>query len=182
MKPRTAKVFIGAMVVLAVQCVLAQPTREDTLRYNDHLPNYFPLNRKNFVRVSSGYGYRLHPVHGKVKKHKGIDLVAKKGSAVHASASGSVKEVGFDKGYGNYVLLKHQGMTKTLYGHLLYFFVKKGDKVAKGQLIGAVGDSGWVTGPHLHYEIWIHNKRIDPMFFWNSTVIKNSIGNSIVTK
>lgn len=130
------------------------------------LPKYFPLKNESFIKLSSDYGYRMHPLNQKLKKHRGIDLVAKTGSSVYASASGSVVETGFEAGYGNYVLLLHECSTKTLYGHLLSYSVKDGELVKKGQVIGEVGATGQVTGPHLHYEIWIKNKRVDPLLFW----------------
>ena len=170
----SAKKWICVFMVVCTSNLIGQGSQELETKYESALPNYFPLNRKNFTRLSSTYGYRIHPLRKKIKKHKGIDLVAKKGSAVYASARGKVLESGFDKGYGNYVLLLHEGQTKTLYAHLLYYIVKKSEMVSKGQIIGAVGDSGMVTGPHLHYEIWIKGKSINPLLYWNRNRIKTN--------
>ncbi len=167
------------MVVL-VNTVMGQAQSSSTTEYNNTLPNFFPLNKENFTRLSSSYGPRVHPLNSKIKKHNGLDLVAKKGSAVYASAEGKVIESGFDKGYGNYVTLQHGKHIKTLYAHLLLAIVKKGQNVAQGQIIGAVGESGMVTGPHLHYEIWNKGKQLNPLLLWSKTQIKTTTGKTPV--
>lgn len=165
-------ISIVLTMLLVSALTIGQPVALDSIRYNSALPNYFPLSKKNFKGLSSSYGYRIHPVHKKIKKHKGIDLVAGKGSGVHASAKGVVFEKDYDAGYGNYVVILHENKIRTLYGHLWLSTVKQGDTVSKGQIIGYVGDTGLVTGPHLHYEIWVDNERINPFIFWNNAVLK----------
>ena len=161
------------MMVFTISLV-AQAKPASMAKSNAEFPDFFPLNTENFKRLSSGYGYRVHPLHRKIKKHKGLDLVAKKGSTVYASARGTVLESGYDKGYGNYILLLHGQHTTTLYAHLLGSIVKKGRTVKKGQIIGAVGDSGMVTGPHLHYEIRIKGKRVNPLLLWKKIQVKKN--------
>jgi murein DD-endopeptidase MepM/ murein hydrolase activator NlpD len=168
------KIHIILLTLLATATVVSQPATQESGAYESYLPNYFPLSKENFKRLSSAYGYRIHPVHNKIKKHKGIDLSARKGSGVYASAKGTVAERGYDEGYGNYIILQHKKRIRTLYGHLFLAAVKKGDTIQKGQVIGYVGDTGLVTGPHLHFEIWINKKRINPFIFWNNTVFNRN--------
>jgi murein DD-endopeptidase MepM/ murein hydrolase activator NlpD len=168
------------LMLIASITTAAQPI-EKTAQYESTLPNYFPLNRESITRISSLYGYRIHPISGKIKKHRGIDFVAKKGSAIYASAKGKVIKAGYGKRYGNYIVLRHIGNTKTLYAHLLAKKVTQNEIVSKGQVIGVVGDSGMVTGPHLHYEIWINDKRVNPLLFWNRMRI-NTKGVNLTSK
>lgn len=174
MKIFRIKNIIVLVMIVFTMALVAQDRPTSKARFKSEFPDFFPLNMENFTRLSSGYGYRVHPLHKKIKKHKGLDLVAKKGSAVYASARGKVLESGYDKGYGNYILLLHGEHTKTLYAHLLGSIVKKGRIVKKGQIIGAVGDTGMVTGPHLHYEIRIKEKRVNPLLFWKKIQVKKN--------
>ena len=86
--------------------------------------------------------------------HKGVDIVAEKGSMVSASSMGSILYVGFDKKYGNSVLISHKNNFYTFYGHLDSIFVKRLDFVSENDVIGLVGETGEATGPHLHFKIW----------------------------
>ncbi len=108
-----------------------------------------------FSRITSGFSLsRFHPILQKWRAHKGVDYGAPIGTRVKATADGVVDFVGNQNGYGRVVILRHQGRYTTLYGHLSAFAagLKKGARVAQGDVIGAVGASGWATGPHLHYE------------------------------
>jgi murein DD-endopeptidase MepM/ murein hydrolase activator NlpD len=116
-------------------------------------------------RVSSHYGMRKHPIKKKNKFHCGIDLVALKSTPVYAAASGVVGKIDRAKGYGNTILLKHSHKFKTRYAHLKSIIVKEGERVLKGQKIGVQGRSGNATGEHLHFEVWLDNKHIDPFDF-----------------
>ncbi|WP_340200116.1 M23 family metallopeptidase [Ascidiimonas sp. W6] len=171
---RSFKITILYLFLMGFVTVSGQKDSTGIDQYSSDLPNYFPLHRDNFKRLSSNYGYRIHPIDGEIKKHRGIDLVAKKGSGVYASASGKVVERKYEAGYGNYLVVRHNGEIRTLYGHLLRAVVKEGDCIVKGQVIGYVGDSGRVTGPHLHYEIWVDEERINPFIFWNNTIFKKN--------
>jgi len=120
----------------------------------------------SYVRVSSAFGYRRHPVRGVWHGHAGVDLVAPTGTPVNAAAQGVVSFVGFDRrGYGRYVVIKHRYDSETIYGHLSSTVsdLRVGTAVNAGQRIGAVGSTGMATGPHLHFELRRHGRSVDPM-------------------
>ena len=94
--------------------------------------------------------------------HEGVDIVTERGSRVSASAIGSILYVGFDEKYGNSILISHKNNFYTFYGHLDTIFVKSHKLIKKGELIGAVGETGYSTGPHLHFEIWHELEIKDP--------------------
>jgi murein DD-endopeptidase MepM/ murein hydrolase activator NlpD len=116
------------------------------------------------ARVTSGFGMRMHPVLGFSKLHKGIDFGAPTGTPIFAAGSGTVVEIGKKGAYGNYVRIRHNGEYQTAYAHMSKFAkgMKKGDKVKQGQVIGYVGATGRVTGPHLHYEILVAGAQVNP--------------------
>lgn len=95
--------------------------------------------------------------------HAGLDLANKTGTAVHSADAGTVELAGWGKGYGNQILVDHGGGKKTRYAHLSKFYVEAGDKVDRGEVIAAMGSTGWSTGPHLHFEIIINNKKYNPL-------------------
>ena len=94
--------------------------------------------------------------------HKGVDIVTERGSRVSASSIGSILYVGFDEKYGKSVLISHKNNFYTFYGHLDTIFVKSHNLIKKGELIGTVGETGYSTGPHLHFEIWHELEVKDP--------------------
>jgi murein DD-endopeptidase MepM/ murein hydrolase activator NlpD len=118
-----------------------------------------------FTRISSGFSMRLHPILGIWKQHKGVDFAAPVGTPIRASGDGVIDFVGTQTGYGNVIGIKHWGNYSTLYGHMSRFVagMHKGEKVSQGEVIGYVGQTGWATGPHLHYEFRINNQPRDPM-------------------
>jgi murein DD-endopeptidase MepM/ murein hydrolase activator NlpD len=119
-----------------------------------------------FSRVSSGFtGARFHPVLQIWRAHKGIDYAAPTGAPVRAVADAKVEFVGRQGGYGNLIVLKHQGAYSTAYGHLSRFGkgIKRGARITQGQVIGYVGATGLATGPHLHYEFRVANVQKDPL-------------------
>jgi murein DD-endopeptidase MepM/ murein hydrolase activator NlpD len=118
-----------------------------------------------FTRISSGFSMRMHPILGIWKQHKGVDFAAPTGTPIHASGDGVVDFVGTQTGYGNVVGIKHWDHYSTLYGHMSRFAagLHKGEKVSQGEVIGYVGQTGWATGPHVHYEFRINNEPRDPM-------------------
>jgi murein DD-endopeptidase MepM/ murein hydrolase activator NlpD len=114
--------------------------------------------------LSSRFGVRRDPFTGLRRMHYGIDLANDEGVAVKAAMEGVVAATGFNqKGYGHYVIIKHQGGFQTLYAHLQDYSVKKGQSVAQGQRIGSLGNSGRSTGPHLHFGIYRYQKPVDPL-------------------
>ncbi len=121
-------------------------------------PSIWPV--KGFI--TDGFGYRIDPFTGKRAFHKGIDISAKRGTPVIAPADGIVTMAGKTKGYGNFVVINHQNNIETRYGHLRDIFVKKGQMVKRGDVIGTVGNTGRSTGPHLHFEIRVNGKAVNP--------------------
>jgi len=115
--------------------------------------------------VTSGFGYRDHPLDGVVKFHYGTDLGAYDGDAITAFADGKVLSVQELNGYGLTVLLEHTGGFSTLYAHCSQILVKQGDSVKCGDRIALVGHTGVVTGPHLHFEIIYNGKYLNPEFY-----------------
>jgi murein DD-endopeptidase MepM/ murein hydrolase activator NlpD len=117
------------------------------------------------ARLSSGYGMRFHPILGYTKMHKGVDFAAPRGTPVMAAGQGTVEFASRNGSYGNYVRIRHGNGYKTAYAHLNSFArgIKKGAHVRQGQIIGYVGTTGRSTGPHLHYEIMLANKQVNPM-------------------
>lgn len=115
------------------------------------------------ARLTSQYGMRTHPVLGGRREHHGIDLAAPTGTPVYATADGTVSMAQYYGSYGNYVQIEHGGEMQTRYAHLSSLAVPDGARVAKGDLIGYVGSTGRSTGPHLHYEVRIAGKAVDPL-------------------
>ena len=129
-----------------------------------------PMPKFSFVqplsaRVSSDFGYRLHPLENKVKFHYGTDFAANSGTTVCAFADGTVLAAGQSEGYGNYVKLGHAGGYATLYGHCSKLLVRAGETVTLGQPIALVGATGKATGPHLHFELMHDGYYYNPEFY-----------------
>jgi murein DD-endopeptidase MepM/ murein hydrolase activator NlpD len=104
-------------------------------------------------RISSLYGYRIHPITGRRRFHEGLDIAAAYGNRVYAYTAGRVVQAGWNGGYGNSVLIDHGNGLRTRYGHLSRISVRVGQRVSTGERIGLVGSSGSSTGPHLHFEV-----------------------------
>src|SRR5690606_2761235 len=117
------------------------------------------------ARVTSGFGMRKHPILGYSKMHKGLDFGAPSGTPIFAAGAGTVVEMGHNGGYGNHVRIKHNGVYQTAYAHASRFAkgLKVGKKVKQGDVIAYVGATGRATGPHLHYEVMIDGKQVDPL-------------------
>lgn len=126
----------------------------------DRLPSTWPL-AGGVGKITSRFGYRMHPVLRRVRHHDGTDISARPGTPVLATAKGVVAEAGYDKYYGNMVLIDHGNGLRTLYGHLSDYNVKVGQTVQREQQIGLVGSTGMSTGPHLHYEVHKNGRAID---------------------
>lgn len=141
-----------------------------------HAGGYYAPNGKNlrkaflrspleFSRVSSGFGMRKHPFLRTWRAHQGVDFAAPAGTRVRAAGNGVVAFAGRQGGYGNVVILRHGGSNTTLYAHLKGFApgIRKGARVAQGRTVGSVGQTGWATGPHLHYEFRVGGAARDPL-------------------
>ena len=141
----------------------------------DYYPFIPPLKTSDFILITSGFGWRRHPIYHRQIFHEGIDISAKKGSLVYSTANGTIKKVLYSKyGYGNRILVKHENGYETLYAHLGKIYVKNGDFVKKGQPIGTISSSGLSTGPHLHYEIHKNNIPVNPMGYFYSYLNENN--------
>jgi len=115
-------------------------------------------------RVSSQFGARRDPLHGKVRRHQGVDIAAQRGTPIAAAAGGTVVFAGKRGGYGNLVEIEHADGRRTRYAHAEKILVKVGDQVERGETVATVGSTGRSTGPHLHFEVKEeHGARIDPL-------------------
>ena len=115
-----------------------------------------------FSRVTSGFAMRFHPILQTWRQHQGVDLGAPTGTPVRSVGDGNVEFAGWQNGFGNVIQLKHSGNRMTVYAHLSRIDVKKGQRIEQGQRIGAVGMTGWATGPHLHFEFRVGGRHVDP--------------------
>lgn len=118
-----------------------------------------------FTRISSGFGGRMHPIMNTWRQHTGVDYAAPLGTPIRTTGDGVVEFAGVKSGYGNVVVIHHQGVYSTLYGHMSRFAagLKRGQRIEQGQVIGYVGMTGWATGPHLHYEFRIADRATNPL-------------------
>ena len=138
-------------------------TRSEMLQ---SIPAIRPL--PNMYEISSGFGYRYHPILKVLRPHTGIDISAAKGTPVHATADGVVSRKEAGSGYGIAVVLNHGYSYQTVYAHLSKKLVKPGERVKRGQIIGYVGNTGLSFGTHLHYEVIKNGKHVNPVhYFFN---------------
>ena len=117
------------------------------------------------ARLSSGFGRRRHPILGYTKMHRGVDFAASSGTPVYAGGNGTITSIGRNGGYGRYIRIRHNGRYSTAYGHMRRFArgMTRGKRVRQGQIIGYVGSSGRSTGPHLHYEVLLGGRQVNPL-------------------
>lgn len=115
--------------------------------------------------LRSGFGVRRHPILGYAKMHTGVDWAAPHGTAIYSAGNGEVERVGWEGGYGKYIRIRHTNGYETAYGHMTAYArgIEPGAKVRQGQVIGFVGSTGLSTGAHLHYEIMVNGRFVDPM-------------------
>jgi len=144
--------------------------------FSDKSVDYFDASghsaRRSLLRtplavahVTSGFGMRRHPLLGYSKMHKGVDFGAPTGTPIFAAGPGVVEEVGFKGGYGRFILIRHANGYQTAYGHMSRFnsHLYRGAKVNQGEVIAYVGSSGRSTGPHLHFEVRLNGKQLNPL-------------------
>ena len=115
--------------------------------------------------MRSGFGSRRHPLLSYTKMHTGVDWAAPLGTPIYASGNGTIEKVGWESGYGKYIRIRHANGYETAYGHMTAFAraTQPGARVRQGQVIGYVGSTGLSTGPHLHYEILVNGRFVDPL-------------------
>ena len=130
-----------------------------------------PLGWPHRGKITSKYGGRQDPFLNKRGFHSGIDLRGKTGEKIYATADGQVIQATRNGGYGLYVEIDHGNGYRTGFAHLSKYLVKKGDKVSRGQIIGLLGNTGRSTGPHLHYEIQLHEKTVNPYTFMSTVAL-----------
>lgn len=133
--------------------------------HGENLRKVFLRSPLEFSRVTSGFGLRRHPIFQQWRAHQGVDYGAPPGTKVKATGDGVVTFSGPKQGYGNLVVLRHHGGYSTYYAHLRGFArgLKPGKRVLQGETIGYVGQTGWATGPHLHYEFRVHDQNRNPL-------------------
>ena len=116
-----------------------------------------------FSRITSGFKMRMHPILQTMRAHQGIDYGAPTGTSVRSIGDGTVVFAGSQNGFGNVIFVKHNAKNTTVYAHLSRINVRQGQSVSQGQNIGAVGSTGWATGPHLHFEFRVDGQHCDPL-------------------
>ena len=132
----------------------------------ENIPAIQPVKNQDLKRVASGYGMRIDPVYHVRKFHQGMDFSAPIGTEIYATGNAKVKFSGWKQGYGNTVILDHGFGYETLYAHLYKSLVRKGQKVRRSDIIALVGNTGKSTGPHLHYEVRLNGKPVDPRNYY----------------
>lgn len=140
--------------------------RQDYLK---SVPSIQPISNKDLKRTASGWGYRIHPIYHIKKFHFGIDFTATHGTPIYATGNSRVYYAAYSKsGYGKVVILDHGYGYKSLYAHMNEIYVKPGDIIHRGEIIGEVGTTGVSTGPHLHYEVIQYGRKVNPVnYFFN---------------
>lgn len=124
------------------------------------LPSRLPVSG---ARLSSRYGYRVHPISGRGSSHRGVDLAVARGTSVTATLDGTVARASWSGGYGLLVTVDHGGGLETRYAHLSSIAVRPGQAVRAGQSLGRSGATGNTTGPHVHYEVRVNGVAVDPL-------------------
>jgi hypothetical protein len=164
----------ASLVQARIESLFRQVALQDSTfsRMADHVSNQHRLWAQRpsiwpvHGRITSGYGYRIHPFFGRNMFHEGIDIANRPWTPVAATAEGLVGRVFYSQEYGNTVRLEHPGSgVSTMYAHLRQTAVVEGQYVKRGEIVGYLGNTGRSTGPHLHYEIRIHDRHTNPMDF-----------------
>lgn len=132
------------------------------------IPAIMPINQKDLAHsVTSGFGWRTHPIYKTQEFHPGMDFAAEQGTPIYATGDGVVEVAdNLAQGYGNHVVINHGFGYKTLYGHMSRIKARVGQKVLRGELIGYVGSTGLSTAPHVHYEVIKNNEKVNPINFY----------------
>lgn len=131
------------------------------------IPAIQPISNKDLKRTASGWGYRIHPIYKIRKFHYGMDFTAPTGTEIYSTGDGVISSVRSSKrGLGNHIIIDHGYGYTTTYAHMSRFNVRQGQKVKRGDIIGYVGSTGLSTAPHLHYEVKLNGKNVDPANYY----------------
>jgi murein DD-endopeptidase MepM/ murein hydrolase activator NlpD len=132
------------------------------------LPAIMPINQKDLAHaVTSGFGWRTHPIYKTQEFHQGMDFSAEQGTPIYATGDGTIERAdNLQQGYGNHVVINHGFGYRTLYGHMSRIGCRAGQKVLRGQLIGYVGSTGLSTAPHVHYEVLRNGDAVNPINYY----------------
>ncbi len=131
------------------------------------IPAIQPISNNDLRRTASGWGFRIHPIYKIRKFHYGMDFTAPTGTEIYATGDGTIEVVETSKrGYGNKIIINHGFGYRTLYAHMNKFNVRKGQVVKRGDVIGYVGNTGLSTAPHLHYEVSLNGKKVNPVNYY----------------
>jgi murein DD-endopeptidase MepM/ murein hydrolase activator NlpD len=132
-------------------------------------PAIQPVSMKQLTRFGSSFGIRYHPILKVIRPHEGIDLTAPRGTRIYATADGKVLQAGYRAGgFGKKILVDHGFGYRTLYGHCDEVMVKPGQEVKRGEVIGTVGSTGLSRSPHLHYEVHVNGRPVDPINYYGT--------------
>lgn len=132
------------------------------------IPAVMPINQKDLAHVvTSGFGWRTHPIYKTQEFHPGMDFAADQGTPIYSTGDGVVDQANnLAQGYGNHVVINHGFGYQTLYGHMSKIVARTGAKVTRGQLIGYVGSTGLSTAPHVHYEVIKNGEKVNPINYY----------------
>ncbi|MCR4641075.1 MAG: peptidoglycan DD-metalloendopeptidase family protein [Lachnospiraceae bacterium] len=159
-----AELHAQESIIAAVEAQLASDraalAEAQRMHYNG---GKFAWPAPDYVRISSPYGYRMHPIYKVQKLHSGVDLASAMGSRILAAYDGKVIAAGYNASMGNYIMIDHGDNLVTVYMHASALYVSAGQMVSRGQHIAAVGSTGNSTGPHLHFSVRLNGAYVDPM-------------------
>lgn len=139
----------------------------------DFSPVFLTVNFKNPVKegnITSKFGYRISPITNKYSLHTGLDIATPENTEIYSVYDGVIEKAEYNEINGNYIVIKHSNHLKTTYNHCNKLFVKEGMKIKKGEKIALVGATGYATGNHLHFEVILNNKYINPLYVLNYDV------------
>ncbi|HEX5172058.1 MAG TPA: M23 family metallopeptidase [Cyclobacteriaceae bacterium] len=139
---------------------------DDKIKMWASRPAIQPIDNRQLGQLHLTYGLRMHPIFKTLMDHKGLDFAAPRGTPVYATGDGTVETSHFSGSYGNVIYINHDHGFETRYAHLSRSAVKKGERVKRGQLIGYVGNTGNSVSPHLHYEVLVNGKNVNPINFF----------------
>ncbi len=143
-------------------------------------PAIQPIGKKDLLRFGSSFGTRMHPILKVVRPHEGIDLTARRGTNIYATADGEVLQAGYRAGgFGKKVLIDHGYGYRTVYGHCDEVLVEPGQVVKRGEIIARVGSTGLSKAPHLHYEVHVNGRPVDPINYYANDLSAKEFENMI---